>query len=1451
LLKAKAERAIDDSNKTVGTYIYDALLKKPNQKVRGILVRTIERKYYKVELEKILKKQIELNAKFKDLDLHQKCIEELYPLNDARRDVLNNVKDENKFKFLFVNDIIFYHRPLKTKKSLIADCKFETRVSLIAKADFKDIYNKADLGSKEKIKEFMSGIQFVVNIKAKNNKGKIITKKENITDEFIDLKESGKFKNHIFKYSNEYDKATSIINKDGVYFTKFKKKPIKAIAKSNPYYQEFRIWQFIDNLKIREKEREIDGKLKSDVDVTYEFIKTEEDKERLFDEFNKKEKITQSQFLAILKDSKGKKLSEKTHKWNYVEKNEYPLNETKHILTVKFKNNKGYLKFYEKNEYGLWHLFYSISSKDELKKALEKLYEKNKDDYDLPEDFVDKALKIKSFKKDYGTLSEKALKKILPLLRVGRYANENKVLETAKLNIDNIYERLESNNLLKASLTKEEQINKISELADDEITKGMLNSFANISQKRYTDLQMHQASYAVYGKHSEAKDTEKWNTPKDIEKYLTHEFKQHSLRNPIVEKVVTETLRVVKDIWEQFGNSEEDYFSEIHVELGRDLKNTKAEKERLTDIITDNKKTNQRIINLLRELKKENIKNVRPESPHQRDKLKIFEHDILSPYTEKELKTQELKGHGTVDIYKIANSAEPTSKEIEKYRLWLEQKYISPFTGKIIPLSDLFTSKHEVEHVLPQARYLDNSYSNKVICETAVNKAKGKLTGYEFIIKSKGEKFVELENGEKREIVSQTVYEKFVSDNFTKGTKKHKILLSEDIPAEFTDQQKSNMRYISSEMGKLLSKIVRVQGENEVFSKNLLPVSGKATNMLKHDWGLNQIWYELIMPRFERLNKLTGTKDFTYYSEKLQKDLPNVPPVLKQNFDAKRIDHRHHALDALIVACTTRNHTSYINNQHAKSENKRFDLKKKLTKKQYNSENSSDYKWVFKKPWDNFVIDTKNSLKMIIVSFKQNMRILVKATNKYISYKDENGNIRLDNNGKPKKDYTKQIKGDMRTIRQPLHEETVQGKSNVRFEKKVKFSVAIEGLVSDFYIFKDKKLGKHLKKQIRNGKLKNEIIADFKKNKYEFNGKDISDVIVYYFSNANNIPETEHKVAVRKDLSPALFSFTDKKKSYEKIKETISNTGIQNILLKHLKKYNTAKISIFDILDKPEVLKDEILKRKIEELKNENKNLIEYFQKDKINKKNEVEIFIFKTEIEFLKEDIIENPDLAFSPEGIEEMNKNIVELNNGKRHKPIYKVRVYTKLGNKFNVGEKRNKDKKYVVTGLNPYFAVYFRKDEEQNQIRKYQTISLTMTINRLKDKLSPVPEKYLDEKEEYELSFYLQPNDLVYVPKNEEEEIDFNNLTENQLKQIYKFTDGSGTTANFVPYYAATTIFNMNKKSQKQNNIDYPIQNEHGIGSPQSKNQKSINGTMIKDKCIKLKTDRLGNIIKVGKY
>jgi CRISPR-associated endonuclease Csn1 len=233
----------------------------------------------------------------------------------------------------------------------------------------------------------------------------------------------------------------------------------------------------------------------------------------------------------------------------------------------------------------------------------------------------------------------------------------------------------------------------------------------------------------VYGRHAEATDLTKWNSADDLEHYL-QDFKQHSLRNPIVEQVMTETLRVVKDIWQQYGNGAKDFFNEIHIELGREMKKTADERKGLSKQISENENTNLRLKALLAEMMQQgDVENVRPHSPTQLEILKIYEDGVLNS----DIEIPD-------DIQKISKTAQPSSKELLKYKLWLEQKYRSPYTGEIIPLSKLFTPAYEIEHIIPQSRYYDDSFGNKVICESAVNKLKDNQLALEFIKNHHGEK---------------------------------------------------------------------------------------------------------------------------------------------------------------------------------------------------------------------------------------------------------------------------------------------------------------------------------------------------------------------------------------------------------------------------------------------------------------------------------------------------------------------------------------------------------------------------------------------------------------------------------------------------------------------------------------------------------------------------------------
>lgn len=956
LMKKKTEFEIEKSDKTTGQFIYDILLENTTQKIRGKLVKTIERKYYKTELEQILKTQIEFHQELKSKELYESCCLELYPNNEAHRTSILN----RDFLYLFLQDIIFYQRPLKTKTHLISDCELEFRVRF---------------DTQEKVK-------------------------------------------------------------------------LKCIAKSNPIFQEFRLWQFIANLRILEKDK---GSKGEDVDVTGNYLDTEEKWVELFEFLDEKEEITQKQLLAKFK------LKEDKFRWNFPEDKTYPCNETKAKFINRLKRieglkdvnlNKGQIQI-------LWHLLYSVTDPEEREKALKKFAEKN----DLNDDFAKSFAKMPPYKKDYGSYSEKAIKKLLPLMRRGKYWNENEIPKQAFERVQDIENRLKSIDC---------DLNKIESIADDQVSKAVLRSFIN-SNGRLNALNTYQASYLVYGIHSESKDTEKWETSLDIQNYLKNEFKQHSLRNPIVEQVLTETLRVVKDIWDEFGHGEKGFFDEIHIELGREMKNDANTRKRISDKVTENENTNQRVKAILTELMNDGI-DVRPYSPSQQEILKIYEEGVyLSENRKDEL----------IEIDKIRKNNSPSKSDINRYKLWLEQGYISPYTGKPIMLSELFSTKYQIEHIFPQSRFFDDSMSNKIICEAEVNQLKDNLTAFEFIEKFYGSS-VQISGGKQVKIFSIEAYEAHVKYYFSKNKTKRENLLSKDIPEKFLNRQLNDSRYISKVVKGLLSKIVREDGEVEATSKNITTISGSITSQMKQDWGLNDVWNDIITPRFVRMNELTNSADFGYINPNTNKFLPKVPDELAKGFNKKRIDHRHHALDALVIACTTKDHVNYITSINTERKNhsligklrKVEEIEKTIT----NPDGSTkiDKRKVAKdylKPWGTFTQDARAQLEKTIVSFKQNTRVINKTKNKFLKWVNTE-------NGKIEKQLVPQTKGQNWAIRKSLHKATIYGKVTLTREGKTFEATAGRITLSDSFTRKQldkitdtgiqKILNNHVKKYDQN-----------------------------------------------------------------------------------------------------------------------------------------------------------------------------------------------------------------------------------------------------------------------------------------------------------------------------------------------------------------------------------------------
>ena len=1220
-IKLKTEKLIEDTRKTVGEFIYDSLLQNPDVKVAGKLIRTIERKFYKEELIKILRKQSEFHSELRDRELYLQCVNSLYPNNNAHAHDISS-KD---FVHLFVNDIIFYQRPLKIQT--LGTCPLE-----------KHIFENKKTGERDQ----------------KHN--------------------------------------------------------LPCIAKSNPYFQEFRLWQFISNLKIYKREDFVGGSLKLNVDVTNQFLSSATDYENLFNYLNNRKSIKQ---LVLLKDYFGLKKNSDSYRWNYIDddKKEFPCNETRSVLLKALEKagiNIEFLTFEKEME--LWHLLYSVSNKEELIKALNKYAHRN----GFSNEFVTIFSQIKPFELTYGNFSEKAIKKLLSLMRLGKHWDYDAIDVATKQRIQKL-------------ITGE---------ADDTISDRVREKTADLKcVSDYQGLSLPIASYVVYNRHSEAATVTKWETPEDIDDYL-NKFKQHSLNNPVVEQVVLETMRVVRDLWKQYGN-----IDEIHVELGRDMKNPKDKRKKISNANLENERTNQRIIAMLMEFKASGMTEVHPYSPSQQLLLRLYEEGALSQL-EKEDKDFDF-------ISKVSKVAEPSASEIKRYKLWLDQKYISPYTGRMIPLSKLFSSAYEIEHIIPQSRFFDDSFTNKVICESEVNSLKGSLLGYEFIKKHHDE--IVICGGETIKILSVSAYEAHVKKYFS--DKKLTNLLLEDIPDKFINRQLNDSRYISRLVKSLLSNIVRCVDENgeleqEATSKKVITCNGTITDRLKHDWGLKDVWNRLMLPRFERLNNILETDQYVAFNSEGHK-IPIIPMESRKGFNIKRIDHRHHALDAIVIACTTRSHVQLLNNEAAKSENQ--EIKHALSHKlrryedvvttRNNVAQTINVAKEFFKPWETFTIDVQSVLQDIVVSFKQNLRVVNKTNNLYQKIDAET-----------KKKVKVEQQGYNLAVRKSLHKETYYGEVNLRKIKTVNLSSAIQQI--DRIVNKEFRL--KLKELLSLNKNIKEITSYFteKENSDVWQDINLKAIEVYYYTN-----ETKDRYfASRKSLSTDWTA--------DKIKKEITDTAVQKILLNYL----AAKGN---------------------------------------------------------------DPKIAFTPIGIEELNRDIALYNGGVPHKPIYKVRKYEQA-DKFKVGENgMAKSKQFVegAKGTNLYFIVYLVDGE-----RKYKTLPFHMVLVAQKEAIDKKIlfcnwEQYLDSflKEkgyvdnDWEYQFSLSPNDLVYVPALNEI-VDENNLDKSR---VYKMVSSSGNQCFFVLSTVSKSI--VDKKEY----------------SPLNKMENAISGEQIKKVCLPLIIDRLGNI------
>ncbi|MGH9948980.1 MAG: type II CRISPR RNA-guided endonuclease Cas9, partial [Pyrinomonadaceae bacterium] len=322
------------------------------------------------------------------------------------------------------------------------------------------------------------------------------------------------------------------------------------------------------------------------------------------------------------------------------------------------------------------------------------------------------------------------------------------------------------------------------------------------------------------------------------------------LRNPIVFKALCEVRKVVNAIIREHGRPDE-----IHIEMARDLKLTKLQKEKAMKQANENKRANEQAEEFFRQ--KFGLENI-----SGTDKL--------------------------------------------KYRLWRESGERCPYTGNNIPPEALLNDGLvDIEHIIPYSKCFDDSYMNKTICDAKFNREVKKNQASGEIYDPESDKYAEL-----MQRVTMLPFGK---------QRKFKMTKDELEKTDWAGRQLSDTRYICREARGYLRQLYPYSPDE---GKYVQVVAGGATANLRHVW---------------RVNAILSDGDIEYKN---------------------RWDHRHHAIDAIVVALCSRGLYQLI----SKLSGQNKELMRNILKG-------------FGEPWRGFLDDVDEAMKSLIVSHAPTRRV--------------------------------------------------------------------------------------------------------------------------------------------------------------------------------------------------------------------------------------------------------------------------------------------------------------------------------------------------------------------------------------------------------------------------------------------------------------------------------------------
>ena len=203
-----------------------------------------------------------------------------------------------------------------------------------------------------------------------------------------------------------------------------------------------------------------------------------------------------------------------------------------------------------------------------------------------------------------------------------------------------------------------------------------------------------------------------------------------------------------------------------------------------------------------------------------------------------------------------------------------------PYCGEQISAAMIKNSQVDIDHVIPYSRSLDDSASNKVVVHRHCNREKGNKTPRE-----------KWGDTDRWPVIAEQVGYLHKSKQWRFGPDAMERVEQD---GGFIARQLTDTQYLSRMAGKYLNRLY--EAEREAGERRVFVIPGRMTAMLRRLWGLNDILWD-----------------------------HNIVENPHSNAPKNRLDHRHHAIDAAVVAVTRNSLLMQVAHAAARAEARELD----------------------------------------------------------------------------------------------------------------------------------------------------------------------------------------------------------------------------------------------------------------------------------------------------------------------------------------------------------------------------------------------------------------------------------------------------------------------------------------------------------------------------------------------